>query len=90
MSTPRHAGRFRPGYDPRRHCFTREECQRGFRAAEESLSRRYPGCDTHFLMCAIIGSRPWFLLPNLTALIAEVNAGANYTDAEIAARFASE
>lgn len=83
-------GRFAPGYDPRRHTFTREECQRGFQAAEESIARRYPGCDPHFLMCAMIGSRPWFLLPQITALIGEIEAGATFTDAEIAARFARE
>ena len=44
MSTPRkktrgrkkqkrHGGQFRKGHDPRRHSFTREECQRGFQAA---------------------------------------------------------
>ena len=56
-------GRFKPGHDPRRHIFTREECERGYQAALESLDRRFPGCDPHFLMCAIIGSRPWYTLP---------------------------
>jgi len=68
-SDPATCGRFRPGYDPRRHYFTREECQRGYRAAMESLERRFPGCDAHFLMCAIIGSRPWHTLPEIRQLL---------------------
>lgn len=35
-------GRFRKGNDPRRHKFTREECQAGFWAALESVTIRYP------------------------------------------------
>lgn len=85
-----HRGRFQPGHDPRRHIFTREECQRGFKAAEESIARRYPGCDPHFLMCAIIGSKPWFLLPQITCLLGEIEAGATLTEREIALRFACE
>ena len=69
MDTTTHRGRFRPGDDPRRHRFTLEECRRGFRAAEESLARRFPGCDTHFLMCAIIGSKPWYTLPVFKELL---------------------
>ncbi|HET9532312.1 MAG TPA: hypothetical protein VFQ92_18280 [Blastocatellia bacterium] len=34
-------GRFRPGPDPRRHRFTRDECI-GFWAAIESIASRYP------------------------------------------------
>jgi hypothetical protein len=36
-------GRFKKGHDPRRHRFTREECQRGLWAAIESIIKRYPG-----------------------------------------------
>jgi hypothetical protein len=68
-TTKRHSGHFQKGHDPRRHTFTREECERGFKAAEESIARRYPGCDPHFMMCAMIGSKPWFLLPEITALL---------------------
>jgi len=35
-------GRFKPGPDPRRHHFTREECQRGFWRALDSIATRYP------------------------------------------------
>lgn len=60
-------GSFREGEDPRRHIFTREECQRGYIAAEESIARRYPGADPHFMMCAMIGSKPMYhFLPHRT------------------------
>lgn len=35
-------GQFRPGPDPRRHRFTRAECQAGFWAALDSIITRYP------------------------------------------------
>jgi len=35
-------GRFKKGPDPRRHKFTREECQAGFWRALESIITRYP------------------------------------------------
>jgi hypothetical protein len=35
-------GRFVKGQDPRRHVFTRDECSRGFWAAIESITIRYP------------------------------------------------
>ena len=35
-------GQFRRGPDPRRHRFTREECQVGFWAAVTSIVLRYP------------------------------------------------
>jgi hypothetical protein len=35
-------GRFKKGYDPRRHTFTKEECSAGFWAAVESIITRYP------------------------------------------------
>ena len=38
----RNAGQFRKAYDPRRHKFTREECQAGFWAALEAVIIRYP------------------------------------------------
>jgi len=68
MQTPKtHRGRFAPGPDPRRHQFTIEECKRGgikgYEAAWQSLERRFPGCDPHFLLCAILGSKPWYTLP---------------------------
>ena len=37
-----HRGRFKPGPDPRRHKFTRDECIEGFWAAIESVVIRYP------------------------------------------------
>jgi hypothetical protein len=40
-TTPR-PGQFKKGADPRRHTFTREECQRGFWAAIDSFVVRYP------------------------------------------------
>lgn len=42
----RNAGQFRTGHDPRRHKFTREECQRGFWAAIDSIIARYPDAVT--------------------------------------------
>jgi hypothetical protein len=35
-------GRFKPGPDPRRHKFTRDECSTGFWNAVESIICRYP------------------------------------------------
>jgi len=35
-------GSFKPGYDPRRHRFTRAECQAGFWRAIESIVTRFP------------------------------------------------
>lgn len=35
-------GQFQKGFDPRRHVFTREECQKGFWAAIDSIVDRYP------------------------------------------------
>ena len=35
-------GRFKPGPDPRRHVFTKEECSDGFWAAVTSIADRYP------------------------------------------------
>jgi len=65
-------GSFKEGYDPRRHIFTHEECVQGFLAAEESIARRYPGCDVHFMMCAMIGSRPMcHFLPDRTGTLAD-------------------
>jgi hypothetical protein len=55
-------GRFQKGHDPRRHTFSREECQRGFVAALESIERRYPGADGHFIMCGLIGSKPGYYI----------------------------
>jgi hypothetical protein len=37
-----HRGRFKKGYDPRRHKFTADECSAGFWAAIESIITRYP------------------------------------------------
>jgi hypothetical protein len=37
-----HRGRFKKGYDSRRHIFTTEECSAGFWAAHESIITRYP------------------------------------------------
>ena len=78
-------GHFKKGEDERRHTFTREECQRGFQAAEQSIARRYPGADAHFLMCAMIGSRPMteILLEMIEAGLVTPDMG----DAEILARF---
>lgn len=41
-----------------RYKFTKEDCRKGFQKAEESIAKRYPGADAHFLMCALIGSIP--------------------------------
>jgi hypothetical protein len=35
-------GRFKPGFDPRRHKFSKEECSDGFWAAITSIVTRYP------------------------------------------------
>jgi hypothetical protein len=63
MPDKTHPGRFQAGHDPRRHVFTREECLRGYEAACASLLRRFPGCDPHFLMCAIMGSKAGYGWP---------------------------
>jgi len=43
MNSPKlNSGQFRKGHDPRRHRFTREECQAGFWRALESIAIRYP------------------------------------------------
>lgn len=77
-------GRFKPGHDARRHVFTREECQRGYCAAWESLARRFPGCDPHFILCAIIGSRSWYTLTHIQGITGEED------DTEILSRFGRE
>ena len=66
-----HKGHFQKGHDPRRHQFTQEECReggiKGFQAAWESLEKRFPGCDPHFLLCAILKSKPYtHFLPRRT------------------------
>ena len=40
--TAKNCGRFRKGFDPRRHKFTQAECQAGFWAAITSIVLRYP------------------------------------------------
>ena len=66
-------GAFKPGHDPRRHELTQEERRRGgiagFAAAWKSLETRFPGCDPHFLLCAIMGSKPWHKLPEIQYLL---------------------
>jgi hypothetical protein len=42
--TKHNRGMFKRGYDPRRHKFTKDECQRGFQAAIISIVTRNPGC----------------------------------------------
>ena len=42
LDMPQYRGRFQKGFDPRRHQFTTEECQRGFWAAIDSIVARYP------------------------------------------------
>ena len=43
MTSPKqNRGQFCKGHDPRRHRFTRAECQAGFWAALESIVARYP------------------------------------------------
>ena len=75
---------FVKGHDPRRHIFTRQECQKGYEAAWNSLTRRFPGCDPHFLLCAIMGSKPcmhfWPSPEDVAGL----------TDEQIAARYARD
>ena len=85
MSKRQNPGWFRPGDDPRRHQFTREECERGYQAAMESIARRYPGCDPHFMMCAMIGSKPiyhfwpkWEDYPGMTCEQIEATLAARY------------
>ena len=42
MATKENKGRFKKGPDPRRHKFTREQCQLGFWRALESITARHP------------------------------------------------
>jgi hypothetical protein len=47
-------GHFKQGHDPRRHQFTRDECQKGFWAAIYSIIDRYPdavGPDGRHMAC---------------------------------------
>ncbi len=41
-TTSPNRSRFRPGPDPRRHRFTRDECVKGFWAAVFLIIQRYP------------------------------------------------
>jgi hypothetical protein len=41
-SCRQNSGSFKPGYDPRRHRFTRDECVKGFWNAVYSIIERYP------------------------------------------------
>lgn len=53
-------GRFKKGFDPRRHRFTRSECQAGFQAAIESIIVRYPHAimrDGRHIACNFLRSR---------------------------------
>lgn len=52
-----HRGRFQPGHDPRRHQFTREECQRGFQAAEKKLADLYGWDQAHWMIRQRIGCK---------------------------------
>lgn len=42
MAKKENKGRFTKGPDPRRHKFSREECQAGFQAALVSIITRHP------------------------------------------------
>ena len=47
-------GQFKPGPDPRRHRFTRDECVKGFWAAVFSIIQRYPAaldCSGRHMAC---------------------------------------
>lgn len=53
-------GRFQKGPDPRRHTFTREECQRGFWSAIESIVSRNPEAimrDGRHIACNFLQTR---------------------------------
>jgi hypothetical protein len=53
-------GRFKKGFDPRRHRFTRAECSKGFWAAVESIVSRYPDAimpDGRHMVCNFLKSR---------------------------------
>ena len=66
-------GAFKKGEDSRRHELTHaERCKggtNGFAAMCESLERRFPGADVHFLACAILGSKVWYKLPQIQELL---------------------
>lgn len=60
LSPPIYTGRFKKGFDPRRHTFTREECSRGFWAAIESIITRHPNAiapDGRHIACFFLHSR---------------------------------
>jgi hypothetical protein len=65
VSTPAPAdnfptGRFKKGFDPRRHKFTKAECSKGFWAAIESIIARYPNAvmrDGRHIACNFLRSR---------------------------------
>ena len=71
-----HRGRFAPGPDPRRHQFTREECQAGFWAALDAIADRYPnavdGANRHMatrFLCSVISRKNQISREQAKALI---------------------
>ena len=53
-------GQFQKGADPRRHKFTSDECSKGFWAAIESITTRYPKAinpDGRHIVCNFLKSR---------------------------------
>ena len=71
-----HRGRFAPGPDPRRHTFTREECQAGFWAALDAIADRYSdavdGANRHMatrFLCAVISRKMQISREQAKALI---------------------
>jgi hypothetical protein len=59
--TPRiYTGRFRKGFDARRHRFTKDECSKGFWHAIESIITRYPDAimpDGRHIACNFLKSK---------------------------------
>lgn len=57
---PAYTGKFKKGYDPRRHKFTRDECSRGFWNAITSIITRHPNAimpDGRHIACNFLRSK---------------------------------
>ena len=58
MKRKANKGSFKPGPDPRRHKFTRDECVDGFWAAIESIMARYPEAVTSYHAHMVVNFLP--------------------------------
>jgi hypothetical protein len=60
LTPPIYRGKFKKGFDSRRHKFTPEDCSKGFWAAIESIIIRHPNAimpDGRHIVCNFLKSR---------------------------------